>query len=404
MVQMDESSKKKLLRQIEFYFSDSNLPKDKFLKEKIAADAEGYVDLSIVCAFARMKDILKLAKDTTPEKVSSEAVAATAEVVKTSSSLLSVNEEGTRVKRKEALRSLDVIAKEVDARSLYVRPFPMDTSIDQITTFFSTQAEVNGVRLRRHPSSKTFKGSAFVEFESVEAMQKVAAMKLEFEGAELHLEQKPEYLARKKTERQQGSNGAAEGDTDGEEMAEDEPAPGADGPVGRKRGRQAGGAGSADAGPKAKVAKEGEDGGEDTAAGMTFVPGHLLHFTMEATLPEAVDIRTLVTMLGGKEKIKYLEMNEDKKSGFLRFPNPDAACKALEEFLAKPEVERTMAGTRAEWRRVEGSEEEEYYKRAKAAHVNKQAKDREGGGRGGGRGGSGRGGRGGRRGGGRGRK
>lgn len=26
--------------QIEFYFSDSNLPKDKFLKEKIAADAE----------------------------------------------------------------------------------------------------------------------------------------------------------------------------------------------------------------------------------------------------------------------------------------------------------------------------------------------------------------------------
>ena len=27
--------------QVEFYFSDSNLPKDKFLKEKIAADPEG---------------------------------------------------------------------------------------------------------------------------------------------------------------------------------------------------------------------------------------------------------------------------------------------------------------------------------------------------------------------------
>jgi lupus La protein len=66
-----------------------------------------------------------------------------------------------------------VIAKEVDARSLYVRPFPMDTSIDQIMTLFSTHVGVNGVRLRRHPTSKAFKGSAFVEFESVEAMQKV---------------------------------------------------------------------------------------------------------------------------------------------------------------------------------------------------------------------------------------
>jgi hypothetical protein len=44
-------------------------------------------------------------------------------------------------------------------------------------------------------------------------------------------------------------------------------------------------------------------------------PGHLLHFTMEATLPDAVDIRTLVTMLGGKEKIKYLEMNEVRSLG-----------------------------------------------------------------------------------------
>jgi hypothetical protein len=37
----------------------------------------------------------------------------------------------------------------------------------------------------------------------------------------------------------------------------------------------------------------------------------------------------------------------------------------LEEFLAKPEAERTMAGTKADWRRVEGEEEEEYYKRVR---------------------------------------
>lgn len=37
--------------QIEFYFSDSNLPRDKFLSERVAADAEGYVDIALLCIF-----------------------------------------------------------------------------------------------------------------------------------------------------------------------------------------------------------------------------------------------------------------------------------------------------------------------------------------------------------------
>ena len=40
-----------MARQVEFYFSDSNLPKDKFLKEKIAADphgCEGDLDASLM--------------------------------------------------------------------------------------------------------------------------------------------------------------------------------------------------------------------------------------------------------------------------------------------------------------------------------------------------------------------
>ncbi len=31
----------RLWRQVEFYFSDSNLPKDKFLKERISEDPDG---------------------------------------------------------------------------------------------------------------------------------------------------------------------------------------------------------------------------------------------------------------------------------------------------------------------------------------------------------------------------
>ena len=61
--------------------------------------------------------------------------------------------------------------------------------------------------------------------------------------------------------------------------------------------------------------------------------------------------------------MRFFEVSEDKVSGFIRFQSPELAAKALEEFVAKPEAERSMAGTKAEWRVVEGSEEEDFYKR-----------------------------------------
>ena len=50
-------------------------------------------------------------------------------------------------------------------------------------------------------------------------------------------------------------------------------------------------------------------------------------------------------------------------TGFIRFQTPELAAKGLEEFQAKPEAERTLAGTQATWRNLEGNEEEEYYDR-----------------------------------------
>lgn len=43
--------RKKLLNQIEFYFSDSNILKDKFIKSQIDSNPDGYVDLSIIASF-----------------------------------------------------------------------------------------------------------------------------------------------------------------------------------------------------------------------------------------------------------------------------------------------------------------------------------------------------------------
>jgi hypothetical protein len=71
-----------------------------------------------------------------------------------------------------SLSSLQV-TKELDERSLYASPFPYDSSLDAITSFFQQHAPVKSVRMRRHLTSKDFKGSVFVEFAAKEEAEKV---------------------------------------------------------------------------------------------------------------------------------------------------------------------------------------------------------------------------------------
>jgi lupus La protein len=46
-----------LKKQIEFYFSDSNLPKDKFLLQLTKKTPEGWVSLKTISEFKKMRDM-----------------------------------------------------------------------------------------------------------------------------------------------------------------------------------------------------------------------------------------------------------------------------------------------------------------------------------------------------------
>ena len=58
-----------LVSQIEFYFSESNLPRDKFLLETVSRDPDGFVSLGLLCTFSRMRALLRLADGTKEDKV-----------------------------------------------------------------------------------------------------------------------------------------------------------------------------------------------------------------------------------------------------------------------------------------------------------------------------------------------
>lgn len=47
----------KIKKQVEFYFSDSNFRKDKFLREKANADPDGFVPITVLLTFNRLKSL-----------------------------------------------------------------------------------------------------------------------------------------------------------------------------------------------------------------------------------------------------------------------------------------------------------------------------------------------------------
>lgn len=56
MVIMASDLEKKIIHQVEYYFGDINLPRDKFLQEKIKED-EGWVTLEVLTTFKRLANL-----------------------------------------------------------------------------------------------------------------------------------------------------------------------------------------------------------------------------------------------------------------------------------------------------------------------------------------------------------
>jgi lupus La protein len=156
-VNTDSTEAKKLKQQIEFYFSDSNFPRDKFLRNK-AAENDGWVPIEVIATFNKVKQI-------------STDVDFISKVLRTSE-VLQVSEDGKRVRRLAPLPEVDTL----DERSIYVKGFPQDetaadVTVESVSNFFQPYGKVLSVRLRR-TKEKRFKGSVFVEFSTVEEAKK----------------------------------------------------------------------------------------------------------------------------------------------------------------------------------------------------------------------------------------
>ncbi|KAL7629488.1 hypothetical protein AAE478_001008 [Parahypoxylon ruwenzoriense] len=157
---------KAIRKQVEFYFSDSNLPEDDFLWNKVDGTNNKPVPLSLICNFSRMRRF--------------KPYSAVVKALKDSKFLvLEGAEDEEMIRRKFPYKPIEDKRVQVDERSTYTKGFGEEQASTQfdIEAFFAQFGEFNSVRLRRVDNiDKTFKGSVFVEWADKETAEKFIAL------------------------------------------------------------------------------------------------------------------------------------------------------------------------------------------------------------------------------------
>lgn len=157
---------------MEFYFSDANLQKDRFLSKLIENDPE--VDLAVFLRFNRIQQLTHSVRDLAKSLKKSE--------------LLQLNEDKTKVSRVTPVK----VKENVDACTIYVEQLTPDADHDWLIKIFSKYGKVDYVSIPKYKSGKV-KGFAFVEFEKPEYATK-ALEEFEKEGLCLTSQMNPEQL------------------------------------------------------------------------------------------------------------------------------------------------------------------------------------------------------------------
>ncbi|EPS65505.1 hypothetical protein M569_09271, partial [Genlisea aurea] len=178
----------KIVKQVEYYFSDENLPNDSFLLKYVMSNSEGFVPIGVIASFRKMK---KLTSDP----------AFIVEALK-ESTLLVVSSNGKRVKR---LHPLIADVNNPAACTVLVENLPEDHSVENLHQIFSASGKIKTITVRNPDAVKEpkklisrkvrsiidcgpsmccmlfyfcpffLKLHAFVEYENVEAAEKAVA-------------------------------------------------------------------------------------------------------------------------------------------------------------------------------------------------------------------------------------
>ncbi|KAL8103460.1 hypothetical protein AgCh_027879 [Apium graveolens] len=167
-VALTDDLRHKIIKQVEYYFSDENLKTDTYLMNYVTKDKDGYVPISVIACFRKLK---KLAPDR------SLIVAA----LKDSSQLV-LSSSKKNVRRLNPLPFNEV--KDPQLCTVLVENLPEDHSPENIRKIFCEAGNIKNISIRDPNVSRETKSCsvaekllcgklhALVEYESVESAEK----------------------------------------------------------------------------------------------------------------------------------------------------------------------------------------------------------------------------------------
>ncbi|KAM7280024.1 hypothetical protein ACFE04_007158 [Oxalis oulophora] len=171
----DVDHDQKIVNQVEYYFSDLNLATTDQLMRYITKDPQGYVPISVVSSFRKIKAF-----------TTSNSHLAT---ILRNSSKLEVSKDGKKVRRQQPITESDV--EELQSRIIVAENLPEDHCHQNLMKIFSAVGSVKTIRTCQpqtsgggNSTSRSAKSDnmhfnnklhAFVEYESVELAEKAVA-------------------------------------------------------------------------------------------------------------------------------------------------------------------------------------------------------------------------------------
>ncbi|XP_019731888.1 lupus La protein isoform X2 [Hippocampus comes] len=335
----------KVVRQIEYYFGDHNLIRDKFLKEQLQLD-DGWVTLETLLKFNRLKSL------------TSDTDVIVSALQKSTSGLLEISEDKTKIRRcpEKPLPELNDEYKDaVKHKSVYMKGFPLGTSLDEIQEWLNGKGNIENIQMRRD-MERQFKGSIFICFDTDESSKQFLERTdiKSFKDNEMLVLSREAYHAKKAEERKQHK-----------------------------------------AETKAKVKQDKEQQKKHTEEKnmdelMEEYSGSLLNFSGEL---QDVSREDFHDVFSGYGRIKWVDFTRGAKEGTLLFDGN--AKEAYEKAKEANDGDLQVKNNVVTWKLLEGEEEKEVLKKIIKAQQESRGKER-GRGKFGGRGRGGRRGKGGR--------
>jgi len=314
-----------IIRQLEYYFSDSNLYRDKFLQEQITKD-DGWVPVATLLTFKRL------------QALSEDAKVIVDAIEKSDEGLIEISEDRLKLRRhpeRPLPEQNEEVRKEIISRTAYCKGFPLEATMSDFIDFFNNHEKVSNIVMRKYLDKTTkeykFKGSVFVTFATKDQCEAFLNLEeVKYKEAALIRKWQSVYMEEKREERNKSHK------------------------------------------KKAAAAEKQEDK-------IDLPKGSVLHFEGFGAETTRENIRE---SLPDEQKISFIDFNKGDEKGYVRFVSPEAAKEVLDKLedgkMKIQEKELTV-------RLLEGEEEEEYLKeqveniKTRRVAMNNRFKNRKGG-------------------------